>query len=83
LKNETLALAQALIARKSITPADEGCQQLIVERLAPLGFVPEVMVFGDVTNLWIRHGVASPRRRSASATRSRTAGAARSPGACG
>lgn len=60
MKNETLALAQALIARKSITPADEGCQQLIVERLAPLGFVPEVMVFGDVTNLWIRHGVASP-----------------------
>jgi succinyl-diaminopimelate desuccinylase len=60
LKNETLALAQALIARKSVTPADEGCQQLIVERLAPLGFVPEVMVFGDVTNLWIRHGTARP-----------------------
>jgi succinyl-diaminopimelate desuccinylase len=60
LKNETLALAQALIARKSVTPADEGCQQLIIERLAPLGFVPEVMVFGDVTNLWIRHGTARP-----------------------
>jgi len=60
LKNETLELAKALIARKSVTPADEGCQQLIVERLAPLGFRPEVMVFGEVTNLWIRHGETKP-----------------------
>src|SRR6185437_1008470 len=59
-KNETLELAKALIARKSVTPADEGCQKLIVERLAPLGFRPEVMVCGDVTNLWIRHGDERP-----------------------
>jgi len=60
LKNETLELAKALIARKSVTPADEGCQQLIVDRLAPLGFRPETMVCGEVTNLWIRHGNAKP-----------------------
>ena len=60
MKNETLELAKALIARRSVTPVDEGCQQLIVEKLAPLGFRPEVMVFGDVTNLWIRHGEARP-----------------------
>jgi succinyl-diaminopimelate desuccinylase len=60
LKNETLELAKALIARKSITPADEGCQQVIIERLVPLGFKPETFVHGDVTNLWIRHGTASP-----------------------
>jgi succinyl-diaminopimelate desuccinylase len=60
VKNETLELAKALIARKSLTPADAGCQQLIVERLVPLGFRPEVMVCGDVTNLWIRHGEARP-----------------------
>jgi succinyl-diaminopimelate desuccinylase len=60
LANETLELAKALIARKSVTPADEGCQRLIVERLAPLGFRAEAMVFGDVTNLWIRHGEARP-----------------------
>ena len=60
LKNETLELAKALIRRKSVTPADEGCQQLIVERLAPLGFVPEVIVRGDVTNLLIRHGTSKP-----------------------
>ena len=60
MKNETLELAKALIRRRSITPADEGCQQLIVERLEPLGFRPEVFVCGDVTNLWIRHGTAKP-----------------------
>jgi len=60
LKNETLELAKALIARKSVTPADEGCQRLIIDRLAPLGFRPEVMVHGDVANLWIRHGDAKP-----------------------
>jgi succinyl-diaminopimelate desuccinylase len=60
LKNETLELAKALIARRSVTPADAGCQQLIIDRLAPLGFKPEVLVCGDVTNLWIRHGSAAP-----------------------
>jgi len=60
MKNETLELAKALIARRSITPADEGCQQLIIDRLVPLGFTPEVFVCGDVTNLLIRHGTAKP-----------------------
>jgi len=60
LKNETLELAKALIARRSITPADEGCQQVIIERLVPLGFKAETIVHGDVTNLWIRHGTAKP-----------------------
>jgi succinyl-diaminopimelate desuccinylase len=60
LKNETLELAKALIRRKSITPADEGCQQLIIDRLVPLGFKAETLRCGDVTNLWIRHGTARP-----------------------
>jgi succinyl-diaminopimelate desuccinylase len=60
MKNETLELAKALIARRSITPADEGCQQIIIDRLVPLGFTPEVFVCGDVTNLLIRHGTAKP-----------------------
>jgi succinyl-diaminopimelate desuccinylase len=60
LKNETLELAKALIARKSITPEDAGCQQLIIDRLVPLGFKAEVLKCGDVTNLWIRHGTAKP-----------------------
>jgi succinyl-diaminopimelate desuccinylase len=60
LKNETLELAKALIRRRSVTPADEGCQQLIIDRLVPLGFKPEVFVCGDVTNLLIRHGDSKP-----------------------
>ncbi len=60
MKNETLELAQALMRRRSVTPSDDGCQQLIVERLVPLGFVAEPMVCGDVTNLWIRHGRTRP-----------------------
>ena len=60
MTTQTLELAKALIRRKSITPADEGCQQLIIDRLVPLGFKAEVLQFGDVTNLWIRHGSARP-----------------------
>ena len=60
MKNETLELAQALIRRKSITPEDEGCQQLIMDRLVPLGFKAEVFRCNDVVNLWIRHGDARP-----------------------
>ncbi|HEX4330577.1 MAG TPA: succinyl-diaminopimelate desuccinylase [Usitatibacter sp.] len=60
MKNETLELAQALIRRKSITPADEGCQQLIIDRLQPLGFKAEVFRCNDVVNLWIRHGIGRP-----------------------
>jgi succinyl-diaminopimelate desuccinylase len=60
LKNDTLALARELISRKSVTPADEGCQELIIARLAPLGFRAETMVVGEVTNLLLRHGTTKP-----------------------
>ena len=60
MKNETLELAEALIRRKSITPDDEGCQQLIMDRLVPLGFKAEIFRCNDVVNLWIRHGTAKP-----------------------
>jgi len=60
VRSETLELAKALIARRSITPEDAGCQQLIVERLVALGFKAEVFQCGAVTNLWIRHGAERP-----------------------
>jgi len=56
----TLELAEMLIARRSVTPADEGCQQLIGERLAALGFSLEPLRFGTVENLWARRGSAGP-----------------------
>ena len=57
---DTLALARELIARRSITPEDGGCQELLAARLRPLGFRLEPLVSGGVTNLWARRGTASP-----------------------
>jgi len=56
----TLDLARALIARPSLTPDDAGCQSLLMERLAPLGFRFETLVSNGVTNLWARRGSARP-----------------------
>ncbi|SEA41242.1 succinyl-diaminopimelate desuccinylase [Alkalimonas amylolytica] len=53
-------LAMELMARPSITPEDAGCQQLMAERLAPLGFVIESMFFEDTLNLWARKGSGKP-----------------------
>ena len=55
-----LELTKELIARRSITPEDGGCQELIAARLARAGFRNESMEFGDVTNLWARRGASSP-----------------------
>lgn len=58
--SKTLALAQDLIARRSVTPEDLGCQELLISRLEPLGFRIERMRFGDVDNFFARRGTASP-----------------------
>jgi len=55
-----LELAKELIARKSITPEDGGCQDLLAARLAKAGFRCEPMKFGEVSNLWARRGGGSP-----------------------
>ncbi|WP_024873090.1 succinyl-diaminopimelate desuccinylase [Tolumonas lignilytica] len=55
-----LSLTKDLIARPSVTPADEGCQTMMAEFLAPLGFTVEPMVFHDTTNLWARKGNSNP-----------------------
>jgi succinyl-diaminopimelate desuccinylase len=56
----TLALAAELIARRSLTPDDAGCQDIIAARLRPLGFHCETIESKGVTNLWARRGRASP-----------------------
>lgn len=55
-----LALARDLIARRSVTPEDAGCQALIAGRLSDAGFACEVIRCGEVTNLWARRGSAPP-----------------------
>jgi succinyl-diaminopimelate desuccinylase len=56
----TLALAAELIARRSLTPDDAGCQEIIAARLRPLGFQCETIRSLGVTNLWARRGAAAP-----------------------
>ena len=58
--SDVINLACDLISRPSVTPLDEGCQTLMAERLARLGFVIEPMVFEDTTNLWARRGTEGP-----------------------
>lgn len=47
-----LALLQDLIARRSLTPDDAGCSQLLADLLTPLGFEHEWLNHNGVTNLW-------------------------------
>ncbi len=57
MTTEPLLLARALIARPSITPEDAGCQDLLEEALAPLGFQRLRADQGGVTNsLFVRKG---------------------------
>jgi succinyl-diaminopimelate desuccinylase len=58
--SSTLALTRTLIARRSVTPNDDGCQEILAGRLAPLGFRIERLRRGQVDNLWARRGTASP-----------------------
>ena len=64
VQGETLRLTEALIARRSITPADEGCQDLIAARLSAAGFACERLGAGPddarVSNLWAVHGSGRP-----------------------
>lgn len=60
MHNDTLALAEALIARRSLTPFDDGCQDILINRLEKIGFNIERMRCGEVDNLWARRGTSKP-----------------------
>lgn len=55
-----LSLTKELISKPSITPADEGCQELLAQRLSALGFRIERLTYGEVTNFWAEHGDSGP-----------------------
>ncbi len=64
----TLDLAEQLIACRSVTPEDGGCQGLIAARLAAAGFTCTPLPFGpegaSVSNLWAdKPGAAADPRR--------------------
>jgi succinyl-diaminopimelate desuccinylase len=58
--NGPLKLTQALIACRSVSPSDAGCQALMIERLQAAGFKTENLRFGAVDNFWAKHGTGSP-----------------------
>lgn len=60
MSNQVLKLAEDLIKRRSVTPEDAGCQNVIAKHLAGCGFDYEVLPFGEVTNLWATHGQEEP-----------------------
>ena len=57
---DTLALAQALVRRASVTPADAGAMSVLQDELERLGFRCTRMRFGEVENLYARHGDRAP-----------------------
>jgi succinyl-diaminopimelate desuccinylase len=56
----TLEFTRELVRRPSVTPRDEGCQELMAARLRQAGFRVESLPFGEVTNLWARRGSGGP-----------------------
>ncbi|HEU0224490.1 MAG TPA: succinyl-diaminopimelate desuccinylase [Steroidobacteraceae bacterium] len=57
----TVELTRELVARRSVTPEDAGCQDILIARLAALGFSVERLRFGEVDNFWaLRRGGPGP-----------------------
>ena len=56
----TLELAKSLISRASVTPDDNGCQDLMIDRLEKIGFTIYPLKFGNVDNFWAVHGNNGP-----------------------
>ena len=60
MQNDTLTLAQELIACRSLTPSDAGCQEILIRRLKKMDFRIEKVRCGKVDNLWARRGTSAP-----------------------
>ncbi len=56
----TISLAKDLISRASVTPEDAGCQNLMSDRLAAIGFEIHNLRFDDVDNFWAIRGNSGP-----------------------
>lgn len=60
VNSATLKLAEDLINIKSITPDDNGCQDLLLNYLEPLGFKVEKILSNGVSNFFARLGSQQP-----------------------
>ena len=59
-QSATIELTQDLIRRRSVTPEDCGCQQVMIDRLEAIGFHIEKLRFGEVDNFWAVRGSQGP-----------------------
>jgi succinyl-diaminopimelate desuccinylase len=59
-QSATIELTQDLIRRRSVTPEDCGCQQVMIDRLEAIGFRIEKLRFGEVDNFWAIRGTQGP-----------------------
>jgi succinyl-diaminopimelate desuccinylase len=57
---DVVALTCDLVARRSVTPEDAGCQDVVAARLEAAGFRTQRLRYGDVDNLWATHGSEGP-----------------------
>ncbi|MBN9561121.1 MAG: succinyl-diaminopimelate desuccinylase [Alphaproteobacteria bacterium] len=57
---DPLPLAQALIRRASVTPADDGAQDVLADALIRLGFAVKRLRYGETENLFARIGGEAP-----------------------
>ena len=57
---DAIALTKELIEKQSVTPADDGCQPLMAERLSNIGFTCESLPAEEVLNLWATRGDEGP-----------------------
>lgn len=57
---DAIALTKELIEKQSVTPADDGCQPLMAERLSSIGFSCESLPAEEVLNLWATRGDEGP-----------------------
>ena len=55
-----LSLCRDLIRRRSVTPEDAGCQELMIERLEACGFTCHRLPFGNTLNFWAERGNDGP-----------------------
>ena len=58
--SQTIELAKSLISKASVTPDDNGCQAIMIDRLKKIGFTIKQLKFDDVDNFWAVHGDSGP-----------------------
>jgi succinyl-diaminopimelate desuccinylase len=57
---DVVALTCDLVSRRSVTPEDAGCQDVVAQRLQAAGFRIQRIRYGEVDNLWATHGSEGP-----------------------